>query len=121
MIQKDYLEYLNNCYKEIHSFLKEKDIGVDHEKLQIFFEKTVTPYKYWLDEQKVNKDFDKTGLLDAIKKKYNLVSTKTGFKLPDYLNDKEEFKRLSDNMRMCGYEYSREEQEFVKREGAVNV
>ena len=125
MIEKEYLDYCNERYKQIYSYIKDKDIAVDHDKLRMFFDKSVTPYKYWLDEHRraelVNKDFDKTGLLNALKTKYKMTPTKTGIKLPGYLHDREEFKRLSENMRICGYEYSREEQEFVKREVAAHV
>ena len=41
-----------------------------------------------------------------------MIPTKTGLKLPGYLNDRGEFRHLADNMRLCGYEYNKEDQEF---------
>ena len=125
MIAQEYLDYMNESYRQEYAYIQKKDIAVDHDKLRMFFDKSVTPYKYWLDEHKraemAGKDIDKAGMLNALKTKYKLIPTKTGLKLPGYLNDKDEFRRLSENMRMCGYEYSREEQEFVKMEVAAHV
>ena len=119
MIEQEYLDYMNESYSQEYSYLQKKDGKVDPEKLRMFFEKSVSPYKYWLDEHKraeMAGNVDKEGMLKALKAKYKMSPTKTGLKLPGYLNDRDEFRRLSENMRICGYEYSREDQEFVKKE-----
>ena len=122
MIQKEYLDYCNESYKQIYSYIKEKDIAVDHDKLSMIYEKTVTPYKYWLDEHKnvAMDELNAEALLNALKKKYNLEVTKNGFKTTKFLGS-DDFKKLAENMRKCGYEYSREEQEFVKKEVVAHV
>jgi hypothetical protein len=125
MIEKGYLEYLQACYKEIFSYIRTQDNAVDHDKMEMFFNKTVSPYKYWLDEHKAEEtsreDFDREGFLNGLKKKYKMVPTKTGLKLPEYLNDKVEFKHLAGNMRICGFEYNKEDQEFQPLEAMNHV
>ena len=112
MVEKGYLEYLQGCYREIYDYIRSMDNAVDHDKLSMFFDKTVSPYKYWLDEHKEPmKEENKIGLLDALKKKYALQPTRDGFKTTKYLGP-EDFKKLADNMRKCGYEY--ENREFMR-------
>lgn len=116
MIIPAYLEYLDSKYKEAYDYLQKKYIAVDYNRLNMYFDKIVIPYKYWLEEYRaselVKKDFDREGFLNGLKKKYKMIPTKTGLKLPGYLNDRGEFKHLADNMRLCGYEYNKEDQEF---------
>ena len=57
MIQKEYLDYMQACYKEIWDYIRSKDNAVDHDKMSLFFEKAVSPYKFWLDEHKSAKVF----------------------------------------------------------------
>ena len=119
MIEIEYLDYMNESYSQEYAYIQKKDGKVDPDKLRMFFEKSVSPYKYWLDEHKraeMAGNVDKEGMLKALKAKYKMSPTKTGLKLPGYLDNRDEFRRLSENMRICGYEYSREEQEFVKKE-----
>lgn len=115
MIKEEYLKYLNQCYRDIFEFLYENEGEVDTAKLYAFFDKTVSPYKYWLDEHKnvAIDDINTEALLNALKKKYNLEVTKNGFKTTKFLGS-DDFKKLADNMRKCGYEY--EDKEFVKKE-----
>ena len=101
-------------YADLYRKIKEKDIGVDMAKLHMFFEKTVEPYYYWVQEHKEQpKTENPAAMLEAIKKKYKLQITKDGFKLPGFLGS-EEFRILADKMRAVGYKYSRESQEFLK-------
>ena len=114
MIDEGYFEYLNGIYQEVTAWLNKKDHVADASKREFFCEMIATPYYYWKNGEtpKENPAIDKTGLLNALKKKYKMIPTKTGLKLPGYLNDRGEFKHLADNMRLCGYEYNKEDQEF---------
>ena len=114
MIDEGYFEYLNGIYQEVTAWLNKKDHVADASKREFFCEMIATPYYYWKNGEtpKEKPAIDKTGLLNALKKKYKMIPTKTGLKLPGYLNDRGEFKHLADNMRLCGYEYNKEDQEF---------
>ena len=114
MIDEGYFEYLNGIYQEVTAWLNKKDHVADASKREFFCEMIATPYYYWKNGETPKKKpaIDKTGLLNALKKKYKMIPTKTGLKLPGYLNDRGEFKHLADNMRLCGYEYNKEDQEF---------
>ena len=114
MIDGGYLEYLNGIYQEVTAWLNKKDHVADASKREFFCEMIATPYYYWKNGEtpKEKPAIDKTGLLNALKKKYKMIPTKTGLKLPGYLNDRGEFKHLADNMRLCGYEYNKNDQEF---------
>ena len=114
MIDEAYCEYLNGIYQEVTAWLNKKDHVADASKREFFCEMIATPYYYWKNGEtpKEKPAIDKTGLLNALKKKYKMIPTKTGLKLPGYLNDRGEFKHLADNMRLCGYEYNKEDQEF---------
>ena len=113
MTDEAYYEYLNSIYQEVTQWLNKKDHVADSTKREFFCKMRATPYYYWKKEEppKEDKSFDKIGLLNALKKKYSLNTTKTGLKLPGYLG-REEFKHLADNMRLCGYHYDRDEKEF---------
>ena len=113
MIDEAYFEYLNDIYEKVTQWLNKKDHVADSTKREFFCDMIATPYYYWKKEEgpKDNQNFDKVGLLNALKKKYSLNTTKTGLKLPGYLG-REEFKHLADNMRLCGYHYDSEEKEF---------
>ena len=114
MIDEGYFEYLNGIYQEVTAWLNKKDHVADASKREFFCEMIATPYYYWKNGEtpKEKPAIDKTGLLNALKKKYKMIPTKTGLKLPGYLNDRGEFKHLADNMRLCGYEYNKEDQEL---------
>ena len=113
MIDEGYFEYLNGIYQEVTAWLNKKDHVADASKREFFCEMIATPYYYWKNGEtaKEKQDIDKAGLLNALKKKYSLGTTKTGLTLPGYLKP-EEFKHLADNMRLCGYHYDRDEKEF---------
>ena len=113
MIDEGYLEYLNGIYQEVTAWLNKKDHVADASKREFFCDMIATPYYYWKngETEKEKHDIDKAGLLNALKKKYSLGTTKTGLTLPGYLKP-EEFKHLADNMRLCGYHYDRDEKEF---------
>ena len=118
MIEKEYLDYMQACYKQIWDYIRSNDNSVDHDKMGLFWEKSVTPYKFWLDEHKSAEVVNTPALLEALKKKYFLEPTKNGLKSAKYLG-KDDFKKLAGKMRECGYEY--ENGEFVKKEVAAHV
>ena len=118
MIEKEYLDYLQECYKEIWEYIRGKDNAVDHDKMGLFFGKTVSPYKFWLDGHKSAKVLNVPSHLEALKKHYSLEPTKNGLKSTKYYG-KDEFKELAGKMRECGYEY--ENGEFVKKEVPAHV
>ena len=113
MIDEKYFEYLDKIYQEVTAWLNKKDHVADAYKREFFCELIATPYYYWKNGETVKEkpDIDKAGLLNALKKKYSLGTTKTGLTLPGYLG-REEFKHLADNMRLCGYHYVSDEKEF---------
>ena len=118
IIKKEYLDYMQACYKEIWDYIRSNDNSVDHDKMGLFWEKSVTPYKFWLDEHKSVEVVNVPSLLEALKKHYFLEPTKNGLKPKKYF-EKDVFKELADKMRECGYEY--ENGEFVKKEVSVHV
>ena len=114
MIDEGYFEYLEELYRDIYGRIKKKDIGVDQQKLHMFFEKSAEPYFYWMQEHKEQPKVENpAALLEAIKKKFKLEVTKDGFKLPGYLG-RDDFKVLAEKMRIAGYEYSKDAGEFMK-------
>ena len=72
MIEKKYLDYMQACYKEIWDYIRSKDNTVDHDKMGLFFGKTVSPYKFWLDDHKSAEVVNVPSLLEALTKKYVL-------------------------------------------------
>ena len=118
MIEKEYLDYMQACYKEIWDYIRSKDNTEDHDKMGLFFEKTVSPYKFWLDGHKSAGVVNVPSLLEALTKKYFLEPTKNGLKSAKYLG-KDDFKKLAGKMRECGYEY--ENGEFLKKEVQAHV
>ena len=115
MIDEGYLEYLNGIYQDVTHWLNAKDHVADSTKREFFCKMIATPYYYWKQKDATTSEdtnFDREGFLNGLKKKYKMIPTKTGLKLPGYLNDRGEFRHLADNMRLCGYEYNKEDQEF---------
>ena len=115
MIDEAYCEYLNGIYQEVTAWLNKKDHVADASKREFFCKMIATPYYYWKQKDATTSEdtnFDREGFLNGLKKKYKMIPSKTGLKLPGYLNDRGEFKHLADNMRLCGYEYNKNDQEF---------
>ena len=38
MIAQEYLDYMNESYRQEYAYIQKKDIAVDHDKLRMFFE-----------------------------------------------------------------------------------
>jgi effector-binding domain-containing protein len=77
--RKDYYRYLNQIYEEISEFLRSEDGAVNAQKLEMMFEKTASPYVYWLKEnhepqaQTEMSPEARATLLKSLERKYHLV------------------------------------------------
>ena len=114
----EYYEYLNTIYEEIAEFIRKKDGTLNTQKLEMMFEKTASPYVYWLKEnqsQSVQREMDpkaREALLKSLEKKYQLITQDGKYFIKGILSG-EDFKRLNENMKIAGYRYDSKDRAFV--------
>ena len=115
----EYYEYLNTIYEEIAEFIRKKDGTLNTQKLEMMFEKTASPYVYWLKEnqsQSVQREMDpkaRETLLKSLERKYRLTVDDGKYSINRSLSD-EDFKRLNENMKIAGYRYDSKDRAFVR-------
>lgn len=119
--RKRYYDYLASIFREIWDYLKIQDGSVNPQKLELMFDRTVSPYVYWLKEnQEKNEqgmsEEKKMTLLKSLAAKYKLKVSEDKFLITSRL-EAEDFKRLSENMRIAGYRYDSKERAFVPANG----
>lgn len=116
-----YYDYLNTIYREISEYLKVQDGVINAEKLQLMFDKTASPFVYWLESKsreeakKEMGDEKRMTLLKALEAKYNLRASedRNRFFITSRLEN-DDFRRLSDNMKLVGFHYDAKERAFVR-------
>ena len=117
--RKEYYDYLSAIYGEISSYLKIMDGMVNAQKLELMFDKTASPLVYWLESRNRNEgkktmsDEKRMSLLKALAAKYKLRESEDKFFITLRL-ETEEFKRLSENMKLVGYRYDSKDKAFVR-------
>ena len=117
--RKEYYRYLNQIYEEISEFLRSEDGAVNAQKLEMMFEKTASPYVYWLKEnqsQSVQREMDpetRGTLLKSLERKYRLTVDDGKYFINGTLSG-EDFKRLNENMKIAGYKYDSKDRAFVR-------
>ena len=117
--RKEYYRYLNQIYEEISEFLRSEDGAVNAQKLEMMFEKTASPYVYWVKEnqsQSVQREMDpetRDTLLKSLQKKYQLIIQDGKYFINGTLSG-EDFKRLNGNMKIAGYRYDSKDRAFVR-------
>ena len=115
----EYYEYLNTIYEEISEFIRKKDGTLNTQKLEMMFEKTASPYVYWLKEnqsQSVQREMDpetRGTLLKSLERKYRLTVDDGKYSINGTLSG-EDFKRLNENMKIAGYKYDSKDRAFVR-------
>ena len=117
--RKEYYEYMSIVYEEISDFLRERDGAVNPQKLELMFEKTASPYVYWLKEnqerqvqKEMNPEARKT-LLKSLERKYHLISEDGKYFITGILSS-DDFRRLNENMKIAGYRYDSKDRAFVR-------
>lgn len=117
--RKEYYDYLSSIYGEIATYLKIQDGSVNAQKLELMFEKTASPFVYWNESRSRNEtrqsisDEKRMSLLKALATKYKLKISEDKFVITSRL-ETEEFKRLSENMKLAGYRYDSASRAFVR-------
>ena len=117
--RKEYYDYLSSIYGEIATYLKIQDGSVNAQKLELMFEKTASPFVYWNESRTKNEtrqsisDEKRMSLLKALAAKYKLRNSENKFFITSRL-ETEEFKRLSENMKLAGYRYDSKDRAFVR-------
>ena len=117
--RKEYYDYLSSIYGEIATYLKIQDGAVNSQKLELMFEKTASPFVYWnesrsrSDSRQSISDEKRMSLLKALAAKYKLKISEDKFLITLRL-ETEEFKRLSENMKLAGYRYESKDRAFVR-------
>ena len=117
--RKEYYDYLSSIYGEIATYLKIQDGAVNSQKLELMFEKTASPFVYWnesrsrSDSRQPISDEKRMSLLKALAAKYKLRNSENKFFMTERL-ETEEFKRLSENMKLAGYRYDSKDRAFVR-------
>lgn len=115
----EYYEYLNTIYEEIAEFIRKKDGTLNTQKLEMMFEKTASPYVYWLKEnqsQSVQREMDpkaRETLLKSLEKKYQLIIQDGKYFIKGILSS-DDFRRLNENMKIAGYRYDSKDRAFVR-------
>ena len=118
-IRKEYYDYLSSIYGEIATYLKIQDGAVNAQKLELMFDKTASPFVYWNESRSRNEarqsisDEKRMSLLKALATKYKLKISEDKFFITLRL-ETEEFKRLSENMKLAGYRYDSKDRAFVR-------
>ena len=117
--RKEYYDYLSSIYGEIATYLKIQDGAVNAQKLELMFDKTASPYVYWNESRTRNEarqsisEEKRMSLLKALAAKYKLKISEDKFLITSRL-ETEEFKRLSENMKLAGYRYESKDRAFVR-------
>ena len=117
--RKEYFDYLSSIYGEIATYLKIQDGAVNAQKLELMFEKTASPLVYWnesrsrSDSRQPISDEKRMSLLKALATKYKLKTSEDKFFITSRL-ETEEFRRLSENMKLAGYRYDSKDRAFVR-------
>ena len=117
--RKEYYEYLNAVYEEIAEFLREKDGAMNPHKLEMMFEKTASPFVYWNEARATNSlkqgmsDDTRTDLMKKLTEKYHLKQSGDKYIITQRL-ETEDFRRLSENMRIAGFRYESKDRAFVR-------
>ena len=117
--RKEYYDYLSEIYGEIATYLKIQDGAVNAQKLELMFDKTASPFVYWNESRSRNEarqsisDEKRMSLLKALATKYKLKISEDKFFITLRL-ETEEFKRLSENMKLAGYRYDSKDRAFVR-------
>ena len=117
--RKEYYDYLSSIYGEIATYLKIQDGAVNSQKLELMFEKTASSFVYWNESRSRNEtrqsisDEKRMSLLKALATKYKLKISEDKFLITSRL-ETEEFKRLSENMKLAGYRYESKDRAFVR-------
>ena len=117
--RREYYRYLSQIYGEISEFLRSEGGAVNAQKLEMMFEKTASPYVYWLKEnqsQSVQREMDpetRGTLLKSLERKYRLTVDDGKYSINGILSG-EDFKRLNENMKIAGYRYDSKDRAFVR-------
>ena len=117
--RKEYYDYLSSIYGEIATYLKIQDGAVNAQKLELMFDKIASPFVYWNESRTRNEarqsisDEKRMSLLKALATKYKLKISEDKFFITSRL-ETEEFKRLSENMKLARYRYESKDRAFVR-------
>ena len=117
--RKEYYDYLSEIYGEIATYLKIQDGSVNAQKLELMFEKTASPFVYWNESRSNNarkqtmSDEARMNLLKGLERKYHLKQSGEKYLITEMLKT-EDFRRLSENMKLAGYRYDSKDRAFVR-------
>ena len=117
--RKEYYDYLSEIYGEIATYLKIQDGAVNSQKLELMFEKTASPFVYWNESRSNNtgkqtmSDEARMNLLKGLERKYHLKQSGEKYLITEMLKT-EDFRRLSENMKLAGYRYDSKDRAFVR-------
>ena len=117
--RKEYYDYLSEIYGEIATYLKIQDGSVNSQKLELMFEKTASPFVYWNESRSKDavkqtmSDEARMNLLKGLERKYHLKQSGEKYLITEMLKT-EDFRRLSENMKLAGYRYDSKDRAFVR-------
>ena len=117
--RKEYYDYLSSIYGEIATYLKIQDGSVNAQKLELMFEKTASPFVYWNESRSKDavkqtmSDEARMNLLKGLERKYHLKQSGEKYLITEMLKT-EDFRRLSENMKLAGYRYDSKDRAFVR-------
>ena len=117
--RKEYYDYLSEIYGEIATYLKIQDGAVNAQKLELMFEKTASPFVYWNESRSKDavkqtmSDEARMNLLKGLERKYHLKQSGEKYLITEMLKT-EDFRRLSENMKLAGYRYDSKDRAFVR-------
>ena len=117
--RKEYYDYLSSIYGEIATYLKITDGSMNAQKLELMFEKTASPFVYWNESRSRNdsrqemSEEKRMSLLKALAAKYKLRPSEDKFFTTSRL-EREDYERLSENMKLAGYRYDSKDRAFVR-------
>ena len=117
--RKEYYDYLSEIYGEIATYLKIQDGAVNAQKLELMFEKTASPFVYWNESRSKDavkqtmSDEARMNLLKGLERKYHLKPSGEKYLITEMLKT-EDFRRLSENMKLAGYRYDSKDRAFVR-------
>ena len=117
--RKEYYDYLSSIYGEIATYLKIQDGAVNAQKLELMFEKTASPFVYWNESRSKDavkqtmSDEARMNLLKGLERKYHLKQSGEKYLITEMLKT-EDFRRLSENMKLAGYRYDSKDRAFVR-------
>ena len=117
--RKEYYDYLSAVYNEIGNYLKIQDGSVNSQKLELMFDKTASPFVYWNESRSKDavkqtmSDEARMNLLKGLERKYHLKQSGEKYLITEMLKT-EDFRRLSENMKLAGYRYDSKDRAFVR-------